>query len=43
MTTEPTTTTPADALTGRLTRTEVQREPSSVPGRTIVQVLTEIP
>ncbi len=43
MTTEPTTTTSADALTGRLTRTEVQRAPSTVPGRTIVQVLTEIP
>ncbi|CAA9228594.1 MAG: hypothetical protein AVDCRST_MAG41-803 [uncultured Corynebacteriales bacterium] len=34
---------PADALTARLRRTELQREPSSVPGRVIVQVLTEIP
>ena len=34
---------PADALTARLKRTEIQREPSSIPGRTIVQVLTEIP
>ncbi|MGY1726355.1 cupin domain-containing protein [Geodermatophilus sp. SYSU D01062] len=33
----------ADDLAGRLTRTEVQRGPSSVPGREIVQVLTEIP
>jgi quercetin dioxygenase-like cupin family protein len=33
----------ADALTGRLKRTEIQRAPSSIPGRTIVQVLTEIP
>lgn len=34
---------PQDALTGRLKRTEIQRQPSSVPGRMIVQVLTEIP
>jgi quercetin dioxygenase-like cupin family protein len=34
---------PADALTARLKRTEIQREPSSIPGRVIVQVLTEIP
>ncbi|WP_138759843.1 cupin domain-containing protein [Modestobacter altitudinis] len=32
-----------DDLAARLTRTEVQRGPSSVPGREIVQVLTEIP
>src|ERR1700759_4607272 len=34
---------PADELVGRLKRTEVQRQPSSIPGREIVQVLTEIP
>jgi quercetin dioxygenase-like cupin family protein len=34
---------PADELAGRLRRTEVQRGPSSIPGREIVQVLTEIP
>ena len=33
----------ADALSGTLRRTEVQRGPSSIPGREIVQVLTEIP
>src|SRR4051794_5063843 len=32
-----------DELAARLTRTEVQRGPSSVPGREIVQVLTELP
>ena len=32
-----------DAFVGRLTRTEIQRSPFSVPGREIVQVLTEIP
>jgi quercetin dioxygenase-like cupin family protein len=32
-----------DELAGRLTRTEVQRGPSSIPGREIVQVLTELP
>ena len=32
-----------DALGGTLRRTEVQHRPSSVPGREIVQVLTEIP
>jgi quercetin dioxygenase-like cupin family protein len=32
-----------DGLAARLTRTEVQRGASSVPGREIVQVLTEIP
>ena len=34
---------PTDELTSRLRRTEVQRQPSSIPGREIVQVLTEIP
>src|SRR5271154_5751669 len=34
---------PADALTSRLKRTELQHKPSSIPGREIVQVLTEIP
>lgn len=34
---------PADALAGTLHRTEIQREPFSVPGRLIVQVRTEIP
>jgi len=34
---------PSDALTGMLKRTEVQHRPSSIPGREIVQVLTEIP
>ena len=37
------TTEPADALAATLTRTEVQRERFSVPGREIVQVRTEIP
>jgi quercetin dioxygenase-like cupin family protein len=32
-----------DELAGTLKRTEVQRGPSSIPGREIVQVLTEIP
>src|SRR5690348_18471132 len=41
---EPTTTTgSADALTSKLTRTVLQQSPSSIPGREIVQVLTEIP
>ena|SRR3712207_4258233 len=35
--------TPADAFAGTLERTEVQRGPSSVPGREVVQVLTRIP
>jgi quercetin dioxygenase-like cupin family protein len=35
--------TPGDELAGKLMRTEVQHEPSSIPGREIVQVLTEIP
>ena len=34
---------PLDALVGRLKRTELQRSASSIPGREIVQVLTEIP
>jgi len=34
---------PADALAAKLKRTEVQHQSSSVPGRDIVQVLTEIP
>jgi quercetin dioxygenase-like cupin family protein len=33
----------ADALVGRLQRTELQHQPSSIPGREIVQVRTEIP
>lgn len=32
-----------DDLAAKLRRTEVQRGPSSIPGREIVQVLTEIP
>src|SRR5438128_1861744 len=34
---------PVDELTGTLKRTEIQRSASSIPGREIVQVLTEIP
>jgi quercetin dioxygenase-like cupin family protein len=34
---------PTDALSGRLYRLELQHRPSSVPGRDIVQVRTEIP
>jgi quercetin dioxygenase-like cupin family protein len=34
---------PGDALASALKRTEVQRSASSIPGREIVQVLTEIP
>ena len=34
---------PLDALAGKLKRTEVQHEQSSIPGREVVQVLTEIP
>ena len=34
---------PIDALAGTLKRTELQHRPSSIPGREIVQVLTEIP
>lgn len=32
-----------DALAGKLKRTEIQHTASSIPGREIVQVLTEIP
>ena len=39
----PGTPTPADALAGALKRTELQRHALSVPGREVVQVLTEIP
>ena len=35
--------TPEDALASNLRRTELQRAASSVPGRDIIQVLTEIP
>jgi quercetin dioxygenase-like cupin family protein len=34
---------PGDALAGALRRTELQHDASSIPGREIVQVLTEIP
>ncbi len=34
---------PADALAAKLKRTEIQHQESSIPGREIVQVLTEIP
>jgi hypothetical protein len=34
---------PVDELPGKLKRTELQRRASSIPGREIVQVLTEIP
>ncbi len=34
---------PADALASKLKRTELPHKPSSIPGREIVQVLTEIP
>ena len=34
---------PTDALASKLKRTELQHKPSSIPGREIVQVLTEIP
>ena len=34
---------PADALAETLQRTEIQRADSSIPGREIVQVRTEIP
>jgi quercetin dioxygenase-like cupin family protein len=34
---------PVDELAGKLKRTQVQRSASSIPGREIVQVLTEIP
>ena len=34
---------PGDALAGKLKRTELQHTASSIPGREIMQVLTEIP
>src|SRR3954465_8655976 len=34
---------PHDDLAGKLARTELQHAASSIPGREIVQVLTEIP
>ena len=34
---------PRDDLAGRLKRTELQHAPSSIPGREIIQTLTEIP
>jgi quercetin dioxygenase-like cupin family protein len=34
---------PVDELEGKLKRTQLQRSASSIPGREIVQVLTEIP
>jgi quercetin dioxygenase-like cupin family protein len=34
---------PSDELASKLHRTELQHKPSSIPGREIVQVLTEIP
>jgi quercetin dioxygenase-like cupin family protein len=34
---------PIDELAGKLKRTEIQHSASSIPGREIVQVLTEIP
>ncbi|MFL5859755.1 MAG: cupin domain-containing protein [Solirubrobacteraceae bacterium] len=34
---------PTDELASRLKRTEIQHSASSIPGREIVQVLTEIP
>lgn len=45
MSSEQTTTSngPVDALAGTLKRTVLQQSPSSIPGREIVQVLTEIP
>jgi quercetin dioxygenase-like cupin family protein len=39
----PTDPVPTDALASRLKRTELQHKQSSIPGRDIVQVLTEIP
>jgi quercetin dioxygenase-like cupin family protein len=43
MASNPTAAGTVDELAGRLRRTEVQRAASSIPGREIVQVLTEIP
>jgi quercetin dioxygenase-like cupin family protein len=42
-TNQPSSPQPIDELAGRLKRTEIQHRPSSIPGREIVQVLTEIP
>ena len=39
----PTNAEPRDDLAGKLTRTEIQHVASSIPGREIVQTLTEIP
>src|SRR4051812_26587821 len=36
-------TTPTDPLAGKLKRAELQHSASSIPGREIIQVLTEIP
>jgi quercetin dioxygenase-like cupin family protein len=43
MTTFPTSAQPADGLAAKLKRTELQHSTSSIPGRDVVQVLTEIP
>ena len=43
MTSTPTTSTPTDALSSGLRRTEIQRHSLSIPGRELVQVRTEIP
>lgn len=43
MTTDTDSSKPADALAAGLRRTEIQRHDSSIPGRIIVQVRTEIP
>ena len=43
MTTDVNSTKPNDALAASLKRTEIQRHESSIPGRIIVQVRTEIP
>jgi quercetin dioxygenase-like cupin family protein len=43
MPTSPPTGPVTDQLTTRLQRTEIQRAASSIPGRVIVQVVTEIP
>jgi quercetin dioxygenase-like cupin family protein len=43
MTSTPTTSTPTDALSSGLRRTEIQRHSLSIPDRELVQVRTEIP
>ena len=43
MTTDINSSKPVDALAASLKRTEIQRHDSSIPGRVIVQVRTEIP